>query len=290
MTKLFKKFLKYSYLTLFIISFVPLGYCSEEKDNPLAADDNQDSLSIEGFELIWNDEFNDEEIDNSKWEHEVNADGGGNNELQYYTARPENSFIENGNLNIVAQQEEYTSDGKTRYYTSARMRTANRGDWLYVKVDVKAKIPYGQGLWPAIWMLPTDWEYGGWPASGEIDIMEHVGFDQGRIHGSIHTQAYNHRIGTQKSGTKMIPDANAQYHIYSIEWSQEKIDFLIDGEKYFSFTNDGQNNPETWPFDKRFHLLLNVAVGGDWPGNPTTDTKFPKKMIIDYVRVYKKSD
>ncbi|MCB9206431.1 MAG: glycoside hydrolase family 16 protein [Ignavibacteriales bacterium] len=282
-----RKFIGLFYIILLTIFSTILTFCSEDKNNPVN-NNVDDSLNIDGYKLVWNDEFDNSAIDLNKWEHEVNANGGGNNELQYYTARPENSFVKEGNLHLVALQEEYTDDGETRYYTSARMRTATKGDWTYVRVDVKAKLPYGQGLWPAIWMLPTDWQYGGWPASGEIDIMEHVGYDPGRIHGSIHTEAYNHRIGTQKSGTKVIPDANTEFHIYSIEWSEEKIVFLIDGEIYFTFENDKQGKYETWPFDKRFHLLLNVAVGGDWPGNPTTQTIFPKEMVVDYVRVYEK--
>ncbi|MCB9219645.1 MAG: glycoside hydrolase family 16 protein [Ignavibacteriales bacterium] len=282
-----RKFIGLFYIILLTIFSTILTFCSEDKNNPVN-NNVDDSLNIDGYKLVWNDEFDNSAIDLNKWEHEVNANGGGNNELQYYTARPENSFVKEGNLHLVALQEEYTDDGETRYYTSARMRTATKGDWTYVRVDVKAKLPYGQGLWPAIWMLPTDWQYGGWPASGEIDIMEHVGYDPGRIHGSIHTEAYNHRIGTQKSGTKVIPDANTEFHIYSIEWTEEKIIFLIDGEIYFTFGNDKQGKYETWPFDKRFHLLLNVAVGGDWPGNPTTQTIFPKEMVVDYVRVYEK--
>lgn len=155
---------------------------------------------------------------------------------------------------------------------------------------MKAKIPYGQGLWPAIWMLPTDWEYGGWPESGEIDIMEHVGYDPGKIHGTVHTEAYNHKKGTQKGGQIMVPDANAAFHVYEIDWTSEKIDFFVDGEKYFTFSNDGKGDHTTWPFDKRFHLLLNVAVGGDWPGDPTSETQFPKRMAVDYVRIFQKSE
>jgi len=273
-----------------ITLFTSLTFCSDNKGNPTINNEPDDSLSIEGYDLIWNDEFDGESIDLNKWDHEVNASGGGNNELQYYTARTENSHIKEGKLHIIALQEEYTSQGETRYYTSARMRTANKGDWTYVRIDVSAKIPYGQGMWPAIWMLPTDWEYGGWPESGEIDIMEHVGFDPGKIHGSVHTAAYNHKIGTQKSGQIMTPDANSEFHVYSIVWTEDKIDFFVDDNKYFSFANDKKGDPATWPFDKRFHLLLNVAVGGDWPGNPTTQTVFPKEMIIDYVRVYKPSE
>ncbi|WKZ70846.1 MAG: glycoside hydrolase family 16 protein [Melioribacteraceae bacterium] len=271
---------------LLIISLTTLG-CSKDESNP--TETPKDDNDLPGYTLVWNDEFEGSAIDNNKWGHEVNARGGGNNELQYYTDRPENSFVQDGYLHIVAHQEEYTGDEGTRYYTSARMRTMNKGDWTYARIEVKAKIPYGQGMWPAIWMLPTDWSYGGWPSSGEIDIMEHVNSGS-EIHGSVHTEAYNHRIGTQKTGQITIPDADDNFHVYAIEWSEDKIDFMVDGQVYFTFNNDKKGDYKTWPFDKRFHLLLNVAVGGDWPGNPTPQTLFPKEMVVDYVRVYNKDE
>jgi beta-glucanase (GH16 family) len=120
--------------------------------------------------------------------------------------------------------------------------------------------------------------------------MEHVGYDPGNIHGTVHTEAYNHKKGTQKGGQIMVPDANEAFHVYTIEWTKDKIDFYVDDEKYFSFSNDGEDDPATWPFDKRFHLLLNVAVGGDWPGDPTPETEFPKSMVVDYVRVFQKAE
>ena len=259
--------------------------CSKDESTPT---ENPPTVGdIEGYTLVWNDEFEGTSIDLNKWEHEVNATGGGNNELQYYTARPENSFVKDGELHIVAVQEEYTSQGETRYYTSARMRTANKGDWTYVRIDVKAKLPFGQGMWPAIWMLSTDWQYGGWPASGEIDIMEHIN-SENQVHGSVHTEAYNHKIGTQKTAQAQVADADDNFHIYSVVWTETDIKVLLDDKEYFSFNNDGKGDYTTWPFDKRFHLILNVAVGGSWPGNPSPSTLFPKEMVVDYVRVYKK--
>lgn len=273
-------------LILLLVSLTTIG-CSKDESSPTETPD--DTTGLDGYTLIWNDEFDGTSIDLSKWEHEVNATGGGNNELQYYTARPENSFVKDGELHIVAQQGEYTSEGETRYYTSARMRTANKGDWTYARIDVRAKIPFGQGTWPAIWMLSTDWQYGGWPASGEIDIMEHVNSGS-QIHGSVHTEAYNHRIGTQKTAQINAADADKNFHVYSVEWTENEIIVLLDNVEYFTFSNDGKGDYTTWPFDKRFHLIMNVAIGGDWPGNPTTETIFPKEMIVDYVRVYKKDE
>ena len=174
-----------------------------------------------------------------------------------------------------------------RYFSSARLRTTGKGDWKYGRIDVRAKLALGQGIWPAIWMLPTDWIYGGWPGSGEIDIMEHVGHDEGRVHVSVHTESYNHKIGTQRTKTIMLSDVRDSFHIYSIEWYEDRIDFFIDDTKYFTFTNDNNNDFKTWPFNQRFHLLINVAVGGDWPGAPDNTTVFPQDMKVDYVRVYK---
>ena len=235
------------------------------------------------YKLVWSDEFDYSGLpDENKWDYDIGDGGWGNNELQYYTSDSINARVENGTLIIEAHR--YPQN--TVEYTSARMVTRNKGDWQYGKIEVKAKLPYGQGMWPAIWMLPTDWQYGGWPSSGEIDIMENVGFEPGKIHGSVHTEAYNHKIGTQKSGSLMVSTASSEYHIYSIEWSEDKIDFFVDGTNYFSFSNDKQNDYKTWPFNKRFHLILNIAVGGSWPGNPDNSTQFPQRMQIDWVRVY----
>ena len=211
--------------------------------------------------------------------------------MQYYTDSDTNSFLRDGNLVIKANvvPQGVNSSKGLRYYTSARLRTKEKGDWLYGRIDVKAKIALGQGIWPAIWMLPTDWRYGGWPASGEIDIMEHVGYDLGVVHGSVHTEAYNHKINTQRSSARKIANVDTEFHVYSIIWDKDKISFFIDDVQYFLFENDQQGNYKTWPFDQRFHLLINIAVGGDWPGNPDNSTNFPRKMLVDYVRVYEKS-
>lgn len=237
----------------------------------------------ECYELVWSDEFDYTGKPNSdKWGYDVGGGGWGNGEEQYYTDRLENSFVENGILTIVAKKEEYGGNS----YTSARLITKNKGDWKYGKVEVMAKIPPGRGTWSAIWMLPTDWEYGGWPDSGEIDIMEHVGYDPNRIHGTVHTEAYNHSTNTQKGASKIISTSQTEFHLYAIEWFEDRIDFLIDDVKFFTFDNENNTSTE-WPFDKRFHLLLNIAVGGSWGGVQGIDnTIFPTSMEIDYVRVY----
>lgn len=241
---------------------------------------------IPGWTMVWHDEFVDTVIDGSKWEFEVNGDGGGNNEQQYYTARWQNARIDGGALLIEARKETYF--GKP--YTSARLRSKNKGDWTYGRFVVRAKLPYGKGTWPAIWMLPTDWVYGGWPASGEIDIMEHVGYNQNVIHGSTHSQKYYFKIGTQKTGTVNTPNVSTEFHTYSINWFADRIEFSVDGKKYFTSLNDS-TGWQAWPFDKRFHFILNLAIGGDWGGAQGIDTSiFPQRLLIDYVRVYKKSE
>lgn len=238
--------------------------------------------------MVWNDEFNYTGLPASdKWGYDVGGGGWGNNELQYYTnARSENARVENGNLIIEARKEQYEG----MEYTSARLVTRQKGDWLYGRVEAYAKLPSGRGTWPAIWMLPTNWVYGNWPKSGEIDIMEYVGYDPGVVHGSIHTEAYNHVLGTQKTATYSVPDAETAFHLYALEWTPEKIDIYVDNNKYFTFANEHKDY-KTWPFDQVFHLILNIAVGGNWGGVQGVDPNiWPQKMYVDYVRVYQYID
>ena len=240
-------------------------------------------------DLVWSDEFEEDGLpDSEKWNYDVGGDGWGNNELQYYTEnRRKNARVENGNLIIEAHKENYENNT----YTSARLVTRGKADWTYGRIEVRAKLPEGVGTWPAIWMLPTDWIYGNgsWPDNGEIDIMEHVGYDPGVIHGSIHTNAYNHTDGTQKGGSINVPTAMDDFHTYALEWTEDKLTWLVDGEKYFTYHREG-TGWETWPFDHDFHLLLNIAVGGDWGGVEGVNADaFPVRMVVDYVRVYKEA-
>ncbi len=242
------------------------------------------------YDLVWSDEFDYEGLpEETKWNYDTGGSGWGNHELQYYTS-DKNASVTEGNLVIEARKEE--KEGMK--YTSARLVSRDKGDWLYGKIEVRAKLPAGLGTWPAIWMLPTDWEYGSWPASGEIDIMEHVGYNQNTIHASIHTQSYYHKINTQKTSTKYVEGVNEDFHVYSIEWLPDKILAFIDGEQYFSFEPGKITKEPTykeWPFDKRMHLLLNIAVGGDWGGaKGLDDSIFPVQMLVDYVRVYQSKE
>ncbi|EKB48181.1 Beta-glucanase precursor [Cecembia lonarensis LW9] len=235
-------------------------------------------------ELVWSDEFSYEGLpDPEKWVYDVGDHGWGNNELQYYTENdPLNARVENGRLIIEAHQDSTYEKG----YSSARLLTRGKAAWKYGYIEVKAKLPEGVGTWPAIWMLPEEKKYGGWPKSGEIDIMEHVGYDQGVIHGTVHTEAFNHTKGTQIGKQINVPDCSEAFHVYAVDWKDEKIDFYLNDEKYHTFENTG-NGWEEWPFDHPFHLILNIAVGGNWGGAQGVDPNiWPQRMEVEYVRVY----
>lgn len=259
--------------------------CTEKKEIPPVVPVEPPVDKNWSFETtpMWEDNFAaNGSPDLAKWSYDVGGSGWGNNELQYYT-NSGNASISNGILSIVAKKE----NNSGMEYTSARMVTKGKGDFLYGRIEVRAKIPKGRGTWPAIWMLSTDGQYGTWPASGEIDIMEHVGYDPNKVHSSVHTTAFNHTRNTQKTAFKIIPDATDAFHIYRIDWTPYSIRSFIDGEKYFEFINQGTGFT-VWPFDKKQHLLLNIAVGGNWGGVQGVDnTVFPATMQVDYVKVYK---
>lgn len=232
----------------------------------------------------WRDEFDYTGApDPAKWGYDIGGHGWGNNELQYYTDSTDNAFVADGVLTIAARKEK--KEG--RDYTSARVISKGKGDFLYGRFEIRAKLPSGKGTWPALWMLPTDQAYGGWPKSGEIDIMEHVGYDPNRVHITMHTEAYYFQINTQKTATKVIDGAMSQFHLYRVDWMPDTIRGYIDDALVLEFPNEG-NGYKVWPFDRRFHLLMNIAVGGDWGGKEgVDDTAFPASMQVDYVRVYR---
>lgn len=235
-------------------------------------------------QLVWSDEFEtDGTPDSTKWGYDIGGHGWGNNELQYYGKSPKNAYVKSGMLIIEAIKEE--KEGKP--YTSSRLLTKGKGDWLYGKIDIRAKLPRGRGTWPGIWMLSSDWKYGGWPASGEIDIMEHVGYDPGVVHGTIHSEKYNHIKQTQKGGKTLVADCQDKFHVYSVNWNKDSIQFLVDDKVFHQVERNPADNFTGWPFDQPFHLILNVAVGGNWGGKEGVDeTIWPQRMEIDYVRVY----
>jgi len=240
------------------------------------------------WKLVWSDEFDYSGLpDESKWSYDTvgNKTGWGNNEAQFYTVEElKNSSVSDGTLKITALID--SVNGKR--YSSARLITKGKGDWLYGKFEIRAKLPTGNGTWPAIWMLPTDKEYGSWPNSGEIDIMENVGFNPDTVLATAHTKAYNHMIGTQVSGKLYVPTSYKDFHIYALEWDNNEWRSYVDGEHYYTHKNDSSGFA-VWPFDKKFHLILNLAIGGNWGGiKGVDDSSFPKVLEVDYVRVYTK--
>ena len=267
----------------FILYSVFLSSLANASDIDLSA-----PMDKGGWKLIWSEEFDYTGFpDSTKWSYDTegNVYQWGNNEAQYYTSgRKENAWVSDGVLRITALKEPMEG----RSYTSARLITKGKGDWLYGRFEIRAKLPTGRGTWPAIWMLPTDWEYGDWPKSGEIDIMENVGYDPDTIVGSSPTEKYNHAIGTQKNAKIACPDCYKAFHVYALEWEEDEYRLYVDDQLYFTFKNEGTGY-EVWPYDKRFHILLNLAIGGNWGGQKgIDDSLFPHVFEIDYVRVYKK--
>ncbi len=271
---------------LIMLMVFTLNSCSKKLDQMITpATDKPYVPPVYTFETtpVWADEFNTAgKPDAAKWGYDVGGSGWGNNELQYYT-EGENADIANGILTITAKREPKVN----KSYSSVRMVTKGKGDFLYGRFEIRAKLPSGRGTWPAIWMLPTDFAYGGWPKSGEIDIMEHVGYDPKRVHITVHTEAFNHTKNTQVGQSKIIETAMTDFHKYRVDWTPDYIKGYIDDEQVFEFLKRS-DDATLWPFNKRFHLLLNIAIGGNWGGAQGVDDGiFPAKMDVDYVRVYK---
>lgn len=233
-----------------------------------------------GWTLAWADEFNGTSLDTSKWNIEVNGNGGGNNELQYYTARPENIRVTGGALVIEARKEAYMG----KQYTSGRITTQNKASWQYGRMEARMKIPTGKGTWPAFWMLGNSISSVGWPASGEIDIMEHIN-SEAVIHGTIHWSDQNNAYANYGGPSGSLD--YAQYHLYAVEWDASAIRWYVDGNKFHEVNIAGGING-TSEFHAPYFLLFNLAVGGNWPGSPDASTPFPNQMLVDYVRVYRK--
>jgi beta-glucanase (GH16 family) len=247
-----------------------------------------------GLTLVWSDEFNGPDgsaPDPAKWTAVTNDSGYGNRELEFYTPRPANVHQQNGSLVITARREEFTGpDGQSRGYTSARLESRGLFDLKYGRVEARIKIPNGQGIWPAFWMLGANYEQVGWPACGEIDIMENVGSEPSKVHGSLHGPGYSG--GSPLTGVYSLPDQSHfsdDYHVFAIEWEPRVIRFYVDGTLFETQSADSVPAGH-WAFDHSFYLVLNVAVGGYWPGNPDTTTEFPQSMLVDWVRVYKMGD
>jgi beta-glucanase (GH16 family) len=246
---------------------------------------NANASSEQQWKLVWSDEFNQTGLPNpEKWSYEVGFVR--NKEKQYYTKeRPENARVQDGHLIIESRKETY-ENGE---YTSASLHTKNTASWTYGKIEVRAKIPTGKGMWPAIWMLGMNISQVGWPACGEIDILENVGYDPDVIHANIHTKKYNHSIGTGKGASIKHENPFDDFHVYSIVWTKDQIEFFFDDQQYFTYKNDGEGH-DSWPFDKPHYLILNAAIGGSWGGQQGIDDSiFPQQYLIDYVRVYQEA-
>lgn len=246
-----------------------------------------------GYQLVWSDEFSTDGLpDAAKWDYDTdrNALGWFNNEAQYYARdRLENARVEGGNLIIEARLEDLDPaafpDWGGQHYSSARMVTRGRQDWTYGFFEIRAKLPCGIGTWPAIWTLSSPPQTQ-WPDDGEIDIMEHVGHDEGVVLGTVHTGAYNHTIGNHRSASNFANDVCTEFHRYQMTWTPTRITVGMDDTNYFQYSNDASGNAE-WPFDSPQHLLLNIAIGGNFGGaQGIDDSIFPVQMEIDYVRVY----
>jgi beta-glucanase (GH16 family) len=276
---------------VFILSFSMifcLSYCSKKITtitNTLPNPTPVPTPISKTYQLVWSDEFDKDGLpDNTKWGYDVGGGGWGNNELQYYTnARSENARVVNGNLIIDARKENFGS----RNYTSARLLTKGKAQWTYGRFDVRAKLPKGTGMWPAIWLLSAN-DPLHWPDDGELDIMEEVGFNQNVIHGTVHNKLYNGANGLQKGSNILVPDADIAFHVYTMEWTTNQVICSVDSVPYFTYADPGMGT-NAWPYYKDFFMILNIAVGGNWGGQKGVDDSiFPQQMLIDYVRVYQK--
>ena len=246
------------------------------------------------WKQVWSDEFsgsNGSPVDPKKWSAEVGGSGWGNRELEYYTDRPTNAFQSDGSLNIMVLKESFKGkDGISREYTSARLTTKQIFTSTYGRFEARMKLPRGQGIWPAFWMLGADISKVGWPRCGEIDIMENIGKEPSIIHGTIHGPGYSGAQGISSSYSLGQNEAFADaFHKFAVEWEPNVLRFYCDDVLYKTLTPGDLPEGKTWVYDHPFFLLLNVAVGGNWPGSPDATTTFPQVMLVDYVRVYSKS-
>jgi len=235
-----------------------------------------------GWELAWSDEFDGDALDRRKWVAETGGHGWGNGELQFYTSRPDNLRVGGGHLVIEARKEKF----EQREYTSARIKTAVLFEQMHGRFEARIKVPQGQGIWPAFWMLGADIGQAGWPRCGEIDIMENIGKEPSLVHGTLHGPGYS----GDKAFGKPSPLASGKYaedfHVFAVEWEPGEIRWYRDGIHYHTARPELVKGE--WVFEHPFFVLLNLAVGGHWPGNPDSTTVLPQRMLVDYVRVYRR--
>ena len=230
-----------------------------------------------GYTLVWSDEFSGTTLDASVWNQEIGNNNGNNHELEYYTNSPKNTFVSDGNLIIEARKETVS----TFNYTSGRMTTQNKKFFKYGRIDIRAKLPVSTGLWPALWMLGTNITSVGWPACGEIDIMELIGTYPGRVYSTLHWQNANSHASYGLNYSLTSGDFSQQFHVFSMVWTKDNIKSYVDDKLYFTMTTT-----DIAAFNAEQFFIFNVAVGGDWPGSPDATTTFPQRMFVDYVRVF----
>ena len=236
-------------------------------------------LLKENYKLVWNEKFSSETLDTNSWNIELRKPGWVNNELQAYTDREQNIYIENNNLIIRAVKENYNDAN----YTSGRINTSGKYSWKYGRFEIRAKIPKKKGVWPAIWLLSDNIFSEGWPKCGEIDIMEHIN-NEDIIYGTIHSEEYNHMTETQIGGNVTIENLDTQFHTFGLEWNSESLIWFID-DKIYHRVNKKEYFKDKWPFDSNYFLIINQAIGGFWPGNPSEDFT-DSEYIIDWIKVY----
>lgn len=277
-------------LVILAATIIPFGQAHSEDVSTKSKATSQPA-SVRGS-LVWSDEFNGPSgtmPDPAKWKVVVDGSGFGNRELEYYTDRASNVHEADGNLVITARKEIYVGkDRNPHTYTSGRIDTAGRFQMQYGRIEARIKLPKGQGIWPAFWMLGSDFNEVSWPDCGEIDIMENVGFEPSKIHGSLHGPGYSG--GNPLSGVYTLPNQarlSDDFHLFALEWEPKEIRFYIDDHLYETQTPSNVPPGKKWVFDHPFFIVLNVAVGGYWPGNPDQTTQFPASMLVDYVRVYR---
>lgn len=241
-------------------------------------------MTYPGYSLVWNDEFSGTALDASVWNYEIgNGSGGwGNNELEYYTNSTKNAFVSNGNLIIEARKESIGGFN----YSSARLTTQNKKAFTFGRVDIRAKLPKGKGIWPALWMLGSNIGSVGWPACGEIDIMELLGHEPAKSYATLHYGASTASHGSKSNGNTLASGTfYDQFHVFSMEWKQDQIKIFVDNNLLLS-VNKSDLGTAPYPFNLPHFFIFNVAVGGNWPGSPDGTTTFPQRMIVDYVRVF----
>lgn len=265
----------------------PLPPPPVNKDTLIIPTEGYDApTSYEGYSLVWSDEFDGTSLSQTDWTFE-NGDGcpslcgWGNNELQYYSSSADNLFFKEGKLVICAKKEAYGG----KQYTSAKIKTQHKKPFRFGRIDIRAVMPVGQGIWPALWMMPDKDVHGTWPRSGEIDIMEYLGHDSSRVHGTVHYGPGPGSIQISRNTKLGTGSFNQKFHVFSLIWEEDKIQWLVD-DVVFSTVTKADVGEHNYPFNEEFYFIMNLAVGGNWPGNPDNTTKFPQYFVVDYVRVY----